>query len=131
MGGNLRVLVSEEGADAERVCELAGYLRAELLQLDVANVSAVQGAGPPPGARGGSDVAAAGGLLVAFGQAAEGLRSVIAAIQDWLSRGRDPGRVVRLELAGDVLELSHASEADQERLIELFVSRHAVGGGGR
>jgi hypothetical protein len=33
---------------------------------------------------------------------------------------------VRLELDGDALELSQASAADQERLIELFVARHAT-----
>jgi hypothetical protein len=35
---------------------------------------------------------------------------------------------VRLELNGDVLELSEASAADQNRLIELFISRHAAAG---
>jgi len=34
---------------------------------------------------------------------------------------------LRLELDGDALEPSQASAADQERLIELFVSRHATG----
>jgi hypothetical protein len=32
---------------------------------------------------------------------------------------------VRLELDGDVLELSQVTAADQQRLIELFVSRHS------
>jgi hypothetical protein len=36
-----------------------------------------------------------------------------------------------LELDGDALELSQASAADQERLIELFVSRHATEREGR
>jgi len=31
---------------------------------------------------------------------------------------------VRLELDGDVLELGHATEQDQARMIDLFVSRH-------
>jgi hypothetical protein len=33
---------------------------------------------------------------------------------------------VRLELGGDVLELSEASERDQQRLIDLFVTRHGT-----
>jgi hypothetical protein len=35
-----------------------------------------------------------------------------------------------LEIGGDALELSEASVADQQRLIELFVSRHAARDGG-
>jgi hypothetical protein len=35
MGDRLRVQLSEEGADAERLDTLTGYLRGELLQLDV------------------------------------------------------------------------------------------------
>jgi hypothetical protein len=68
-----------------------------------------------------------GALLIALGQSAEGLRSVVSAIRDWLRRGDGTQRTVRLELGGDALELSQASAADQERLIELFVRRHATG----
>ena len=51
---------------------------------------------------------------------------MVSAIGDWLRRGEETGRTVRLELGGDVLELSQASTADQERLMELFVSHHAT-----
>jgi hypothetical protein len=50
---------------------------------------------------------------------------VINSIRDWLRRGQDNQRRVRLELDGDKLELSQASAADQQQLIELFLSRHA------
>ena len=109
---------------------LTGYLRGELLQLDVEDVTAIGGGEAPPGSR-AFDVAAVGALLVSLGQSAEGLRSVVSAIRDWLQRGTKARRTVRLELDGDVLELSQASAADQERLIELFVSRHAGGKGAR
>jgi hypothetical protein len=130
MDGELRLQISEEGADAERLDALTGYLRGELLQLDVENVVALQVGEPPPGARVFS-VAVVGGLLIALGQSAEGLRSVVSAIKDWLRRGEGTPRRVRLELDGDALELSQASEADQDRLIELFVSRHSAGEGGQ
>ena len=120
MDEQLRLQLSEEGADAERLTVLTGYLRAELLQLDVEDVSAPPAAEPPPGAR-VSGVATVGALLIALGQSAEGLRSVVSVIRDWLRRGGGTGRAVRLELGGDALELSPASAADQERLIELFV----------
>jgi hypothetical protein len=130
MGGELRLQLAEEGADAERLAVLTRYLRGELLQLDVEDVTALQAGEPPPGSR-AFDVATVGALLIAVGQSAEGLRSVVFAIRDWLRRGKGTGRVVRLELGGDALELSQASMADQDRLIELFVRRHTTGEGVR
>jgi hypothetical protein len=127
MDGELRLHLSEEGADAERLAVLTGYLRAELLQLDVEDVGALPAGEPPPGAR-VFGVATVGALLIALGQSAEGLRSVVSVIRDWLRRGQGTGRAVRLELGGDALELSQASAADQERLIELFIRRHATDG---
>lgn len=128
--GGLRLQISEEGADAERLTVLTGYLRADLLQLDLENVTALRAGETPPGSR-AADLAAVGGLLVTLGESVEGLKSVILAIRDWLRRGQENHRGVRLELDGDELELSKASAADQERLIELFVSRHATAEGGQ
>ena len=128
MDGELRLQLSEDGADAERLATLTGYLRAELLRLDVEDVTALPAGAPPPGARAFS-ADTVGALLIAVGQSAEGLRSVVSAIKDWLRRGDGTQRTVRLELGGDALELSQASAADQERLIELFVRRHATGEG--
>jgi hypothetical protein len=130
MGGELRLQFSEEGADDERLAKLTGYLRAELLQLDIEDVNPLPAGEPPPGAK-VFGAAAVGALLIALGQSAEGLRSVVSAVRDWLRRDAGAQRTVRLELDGDVLELSRSSAADQERLIDLFVSRHATGGGER
>jgi hypothetical protein len=126
MDKDLRLQLSEEGADAERLAALTGYLRSELLQLDVEDVTALPAGEPPPGAR-GFNAATVGALLIALGQSAEGLRSVVSVIRGWLRRDEGKGRTVRLELGGDALELSQASGADQERLIELFVRRHTTG----
>jgi hypothetical protein len=125
MDGELRLQLAEEGADAERLAALTGYLRSELVQLDVEDVTALPAGDPPPGSR-VFGVATVGALLIALGQSAEGLRSVVSVIRDWLRRGEGTQRTVRLELDGDELELSQASTADQERLIELFVSRHTT-----
>ncbi len=130
MDGGLRLQLSEEGADAERLDALTGLLRGELLQLDVEDVTGLRAGEPAPGAR-GLDVAAVGGLLVGLGGSAEGLRSVISAIRAWLARGGQTRRTVRLEIGGEVLELSEATTADQDRLIGLFISRHARGAGER
>jgi hypothetical protein len=69
-------------------------------------------------------------LLVTLGRSAEGLRAVVLAVRRWLSRSDGVRRTVRLEIGGDVLELSEASLTDQQRLVDVFVERHAVGAGG-
>lgn len=129
MGGEVRLELAEDGADAERLEEVTGFLRRELLQLDVANVAAVPAGEPPPGSR-AFDVLAIGALLVTLGKSAEGLRSVVDAVRHWLTRGGGVRRTVKLEIGGDVLELSEASTADQQRLIDVFVSRHAAADAG-
>ena len=129
MGSELVVHLAEDGADPERLDELTRFLRDELLQLDVDDVTALRVGEPPPGAR-VFDVLAVGGLLVSLSRSAEGLRQIVSAIRKWLARGEGARRTVRLEIDGDALELSEASAADQERLIGLFVSRHATGDAG-
>jgi hypothetical protein len=127
MNEELRLQLSEEGADEEQLDVLTRSLRQELLQLDVQDVTARRAGSSPSGARGGLDAAQAGGLLVALGTDIQGLSAVIAAIKAWLAHHRGARRRVRLEIAGDVLELSSATVADQDQLIRLFVGRHAVG----
>jgi hypothetical protein len=124
MDGQLRIQVSEDGADDARLAAVTGYLRRDLIELDVDDVTALAAGPSPPGAR-AVDATAVGGLLVALGNSADGLRSVVSAIQAWLGRGSGVRRTIRLELGGDALELSQASAADQERLIGLFLSRHS------
>ena len=51
-------------------------------------------------------------------------------IRTWLRRGEGTGRKIRVEIDGDALELSDASPAQEDRLIELFASRHAPGQAG-
>ncbi|RSN40726.1 hypothetical protein DMC64_33700 [Amycolatopsis sp. WAC 04197] len=124
MTAAVRVQLGEEGADAERVERLAGYLRGELIDRGVSDVKALPAGEAPPGSR-GFDVATAGGLLVTLGKSADGLRSVVVAVREWLSRGGRVKRTVRLEIDGDVLELSEATLTDQDKLVDLFVRRHS------
>ena len=124
MVDDLRLLVSEDGADAERIDAITGYLRRELDQLDVEQVSSLPVGESPEGTR-ALEAVAIGGLLVTLGNSAHALGKVINVVRDWLSRTPGPVRTVRVELGGDVLELSQASAAEQQRLIELFIGRHS------
>ncbi len=124
MDGELRLFLEEDGADAERIDQLTGHLRRELGQLDVDAVHPLADGEAPPGTR-ALEIMAVGGLLVTLGKSAQSLASVLTTIRAWLARSPGPVRTVRVELGGDVLELSQASAAEQQRLIELFVSRHA------
>jgi hypothetical protein len=71
MGSGVHLYLSEEGADAEWLEIQSGYLRAELAELDVDNVSALPAGSAPPGSR-AAGIAAAGGLMAARERAANG-----------------------------------------------------------
>lgn len=116
--------VAEDGADPERIDVLAGYLRQELLQLDVGDVVRAQDGAAPPGSR-GIDVAAIGALLVTLGGAATNLNEIVTVVRGWLSRGGAARRTVKISIDGDVLELSEVSAARQDELIGLFLRRHS------
>jgi hypothetical protein len=128
MNGEVRLQLFEDDADAERLDGLTGQLRQELLQLDVDDVSRTRAADVPPGAR-AIDVMALGGLVVSLGHTAAGLKEVIAAARRWLSGGDRVRRTVKIEIDGDVLELSEVSAAEQDRLVDVFVRRHIRDGG--
>lgn len=118
----LTIRVAEDGADAERADQLAGHLREELLGLDVDDVIRAPGGEAPPGTR-AVDVAAVGALLVTLSGAAASINEIVTVVRGWLARGSTP-RTVRIEVDGDVLELSGVSQAQQDELVDLFVRRH-------
>ena len=111
--------------DGEELGQLASRLRAELLDLDVDSVRQPV-RGEAPGDAKGADLLAAGELVVGLVAGPSVLASVIDAVRSWL--GRNHARSVRLSLGGDALEVSGVSSAEQERLIDLWVTRHGTGG---
>jgi hypothetical protein len=121
----VRVSLAESGADEARLDSLTRQLRDELLELDVRDVRpAPAGTEVPPGSR-GLDVASVGQLVVAM-VGTQGLAGLVSAVLGWLGRGHEAPRKVRLEIEGDVLELSGASTEEQDRMVEMFLSRHAA-----
>ncbi|NEY36534.1 hypothetical protein GTU99_31055 [Streptomyces sp. PRKS01-65] len=123
----LVILLSEEGADAERVAERTAHLREELLATDVEEVSAAPGEDAPPGAR-AVDVAQIGSLLVGLGSSAAALSQVVTVIRSWLGRCQDKRPSLRLTLGDDTLELSEATDEQVTEAFDMFVRRHSAAG---
>ena len=108
------------GDDAGDLAELAGWLRGELLDLDVQGVDRLPGEAVPSGAKGVADVA--GWLLVQLGP--EALRAVLAKVADWVTRN---DRVVEVSYGGDTLKLGRATREQQEKIIDGWLARHPAG----
>ena len=128
MENELHILLTEEDADTERVAELTGYLREELLDLDVDDVTALPGGEVPPGAR-AMDATQIGALMVAMGHSANALSLVMGAIRSWLGRRHDRAHLqLHLQLGDDVLELDKATDEQVAKAVEIFVQRHSTAG---
>lgn len=116
---DIRVDVGPD-ADAEEIAEATLRLRRELLDLDVEAVELPSAGEPPPGTR-AVELAAVGALVVTFAKS-QLLGSVVAAVRAWLAS--QPQRSIKLELDGDVLELTGVSSKEQQRLAEEWLRRH-------
>jgi hypothetical protein len=108
------------GADAEELDALTAQLQCELQELDLDAVERVRQGQAPPGAR-AIDVLALGTLLVTIAKPVV-LSSAVEVVRSWLS-GRQ--RSVKLEIDGDVLEVTGLSTADQRVLISAWLARNA------
>jgi hypothetical protein len=116
---------AEPDTDAGELDQLLVRLRAELLDLDVEAVRrSVQGGAPPDSK--GVDLLAAGKLSVRLVTIPAVLASIIRELRWWIGRNR--ARSVKLTLDGGTLEVSGVSAAEPERLIDLWVTRHAARG---
>lgn len=110
-------VLPDEDDDREQLDDLTGYLREELLELDVDSVEPVIDADAPPGSKG--VVAVVGGwLAVHFGAA--GVKSVLSAIAAWAGR---TGKTVEVTLEGNTLKLTGASAELQAKIVEEFLAR--------
>ena len=110
------------GADEAELDRLARSLRDDLVELDVERVELAPDGPPPEGAR-AAEALVAGALLVQLARTSDSLSTLVRTIRGWL--GASGGRTVRIELDGDVLEVSGVSDAERERLVETWIARHA------
>jgi hypothetical protein len=109
-------------SDAEDLADLAGGLRAELLDLDEVLVTPYAAEAAPAGAKGLGTLA--GWLVTQFGSL-DGLRAAVAVVRGWVGR---TGRTVEVSIDGDVLKLTGATSQQQEKIVDAWLARHAPGG---
>jgi len=123
MGTEIQVGVAEEGSDTGRLEELALQLRQEILELDVQSVQPYAVGEAPEGTR-GSAAAVAGALVVSLQPTVAAVTAVVALVRDWLRRSGAQRRV-RVEIDGDVLELTGTSTELQLRLVNDWINKHS------
>jgi hypothetical protein len=107
--------------DVGELLDLTSMLRSELLTLDVSDVRPLEASAAPEGAKGLGAVA--GWLAVQLGSI-EGLRATVDLIRGWVGRTR---REVEVRIGDDVLKVSGVSSAEQEKIIDAWLARHAAG----
>lgn len=115
----IQVAVGPDG-DADEVAQATLQLRRELLDLDVDAVEMPKTGEAPQGSR-AVDLTALGALAVNMAES-QLLTAVIATIRSWLTASSRRG--IKLELDGDVLELTGVSSSDQRRLTDEWLKRH-------
>jgi hypothetical protein len=121
--GRLDVVIKAgPDADAEDLAVLAVRLREQLLELDIESAEPTTVGQAPPGTRAG-EVLLAGALTVMLAQSSGLLTAVVETVKSWASLGRE--RSVKLELDGDVLEVTGITRTDQRELIQTWIDRHA------
>jgi hypothetical protein len=108
-------------ADAAELAELAVDLREQLLELDIESADHVTVGQAPPGTRAG-EILVAGALTVMLAQSCGLLTALIETVQSWVSRSGE--RSVKLEIDGDVLEVTGITRKDQRELIQIWIDRH-------
>lgn len=118
----LRLKVDDEDADPEQLADLTARLRDELLDLDVEAVERPGEGLPPPGTR-AAELVAVGTLLASFVKP-DLLMGIVSAVRSWL--GGSGRRTVKLEIDGDLLELTGVSPKEQQRLTDEWLRRHAA-----
>jgi hypothetical protein len=121
---DLVLAVSENDADDPYLEELALRLRAELLQTDVGSVEPATSGEAPEGTR--SALALVAGSLIASMTTPGQISSVVGVIVGWLRNSRgSKERTVRIEIDGDVIEVTGAEDETEKRLVDTFIARHA------
>lgn len=113
-------VTGDDGTDEEELAQLTHGLREELAGLDVEEVELAVGGAAPPGSK-GVELMALGALIVKLIRTAGGLPTLVGVVTSWIER--TSARSVRIDMNGDVLEVTGLSSSDQRALIEAWLHR--------
>jgi TM2 domain-containing membrane protein YozV len=116
----LLLQIRDDESDSAELAELTISLRQELLDLDVNAADQASGGQPPLDSR-ALEVAALGTLVVSIVQSPL-LGAIVNAVTVWLTHRQQ--RTVRIEIDGDVLELTGLPSEQRRRLTEEWLRRH-------
>jgi hypothetical protein len=114
-------LGDEEGTDPELLERLTVALLRDLRQVSAVEKVSRPSASPAPEGTRAVDLLSIGALILTLAKTPGALRAATGAIQAWLSG--QPSRSVKLELDGDILELTGVSSGAQEQLISHWIAR--------
>jgi len=118
-----KITFDADDAGPELLERQVALVRSELLRLDVENVRRPSTTAPS-GTRGG-DLAVAGALLVEILPVLPHLQAVVDLLRGWAKRSRGK---VSLTIRDESIVLDGATDAQADRLIDLFLERHSQPG---
>lgn len=111
---------AEAGDDRRAVLVLTEQLRVALLDLDIDDVETRISGDVPPGGKGAGLVES---LVVKLGVVA--VTAAVGKIREWAGRS---GRNVKVTIDGDSIELTGATAAQQQQLLDIWLARRAAAG---
>lgn len=111
-------LIGLPGIGEDALLRMSEQLKRELVGLGVLRVHEPRTSGSTDEGAKGGDVLVSGTLAVTA--AGFALRQAFLLADTWLKNR--PVRGIRVELDGRSIELGHASAAERERLIDLFIA---------
>jgi hypothetical protein len=117
-----RLTVEVVGPADEELQELLRHLSTELSDLPLVVTTVSRDVAAPPGAKGiPTELTELLSIRMIFSR--EYVQKLLATVHHWVARQR--GATVKVTLEGDTVELTGASSDQVERLVKLFVDRHA------
>ena len=121
---NIESLYHEQDKDIEELERVTHSLHNDLNELDVVEkIDLVNKNGEAPAGSKGGDIVSWGSLLVTLATSGTSiLPSFLQTLQSWLTRHER--HKITIEIADDKLEVTGASDKEQERLINAWINRH-------
>jgi hypothetical protein len=113
---------AEPDADREELVALGVRLREWLLPLGIESAE-FESLGEAPSGTRSAGMFVAGVLTVVLARSSELFAKLIDVVQWWLSSSG--ARSVKLELDGEVLEVTGITREDQRELIRVWIDRHS------